>query len=107
MYSLHDAECSSRSKLPVIKKSDQQNTWQGNTHLGVCDEDRWWAGSVQDFTAADFPDATPDVWIVPAQNLRTEEGKDGRRADFYSFSVQALSLFMRKYDFVLQNFDGV
>lgn len=49
----------------------------GFSHLGVCDEDGWWAGSVQDFPAADFPHATPDVWIVPAQDLHihTEGGK--------------------------------
>lgn len=74
-----------KKQTSIDKKSDQQNTWQGNTHLGVCDEDRWWAGSVQDFTAADFPDATPDVWVVPAQDLRVEGGKYGRRADFYFF----------------------
>lgn len=79
----------------------------GDSHLGVCDEDRRWAGSVQDFTAADFPDATPYVWIVPAQNLQTEGGKTMEEGQTSSPPVQELSLKMKKCDFVLRTFDGV
>lgn len=40
-------------------------------HLVVWQEDRWRAGTVQDVPAAHFPHATPNVWTVFPQNLKS------------------------------------
>lgn len=101
-----DAECSSRNKLPLIKSLISRTPDRVTLTLG----------SVMKTDGGLDLSRTSRLLIflmrllmsgLYLRRIYAQKGRDGRRADFYSFSVHTLSLFMRTYDFVLQNFDGV